>query len=89
MMKILLSLLALSASTLTYAGCGGDGPPLPPRHGQRNGPPPIDTAACKGKSSGETVEITLPDGKTLKGSCQLAFIPERPAGAPPAGEKPQ
>ena len=44
------------------------------------GPPPFDPALCKDKAVGTAVEATTPDGRTVRGTCQLVFLPERPAG---------
>ncbi|GAB3257135.1 hypothetical protein [Chitinimonas naiadis] len=55
-----------------------------PQGGRPPGPPPIDTAACKGKAAGAAVQVTTPDGRALTGTCQLAFVPDFKDGAPPA-----
>lgn len=56
-------------------------------------PPPEAFAACQGKAEGAAVTITLPDGKTLDGTCRtiatssgsaLAAMPSgRPGHRPP------
>ena len=77
--KILLLALLLASSPFIQAAEGGDNPPPPP-HGDRKGPPPphFDPSLCKDKAPGATVEVKSPDGKTIKGTCQLVFLPERP-----------
>lgn len=48
-------------------------------------PPPLDTAACTAKAAGATVQITSPDGRSIKATCVLVALPDRPAGPPPVG----
>lgn len=73
-------------------------PPSPPphhRHGDMKGPPPFDPALCQGKAPGTAIELRMPDGGLMRGSCQLVFLPEMPGQAPapgkplPAGDKRQ
>lgn len=47
-------------------------------------PPPEAYAACKGKAEGTTVTLTMPDGKTLPGTCRTmnGTLVARPAGGP-------
>jgi len=80
-----LLILALVAASATYAAeCGN---PPPPPCCERKGPPPqMDPALCKDKAAGAVVEMKTPDGKTIKGTCQLVFLPERPAGERPGPE---
>ncbi len=49
-----------------------------PRPGHRMGPPPEAFTACDGKAVGDAVSITLPDGRTMSGTCQLMFRPDAP-----------
>ena len=72
-LTVLSSLLVLTSSTV--AGEGGE--PPPPHDGRKGPPPMFDASLCKGKTAGATVETTAPDGKTIRGTCQLMFVPER------------
>lgn len=65
-------------------------------HGTPPAPPPEAYTACQGKAEGDSVTLTMPDGKTLAGTCrsldgQLVAMPAgRPgAGGPPPGPAPQ
>lgn len=58
---------------------GGEDGQEPPRgigtddegdRSRRHGPPPQAYEACEGKNAGDAVEVTLPDGKTLTGTCE-------------------
>ena len=81
-MKALRPSLLILASTLAFSACAHEGPP--PR--DHKGPPPhFDASLCTDKAPGTVVETTTPDGRTIKGSCQLVFLPERP----PRDERPQ
>ena len=61
-------------------GPGGDGP-QPPHHGHhRPGPPPEALAACKGQTAGAKASLKTPRGDTIKGSCQLVFVPDSQGG---------
>lgn len=75
-MKISRLLLLLSAVSLPL--WAADGPP----QGRR--PPPFDTSTCSGKAAGETVQTTGRDGRSVSGTCQLVFVPDRPSGPPPS-----
>ena len=75
--RTVLCCLLLLAST-SFAGDGGEPPPPPHGEGRRGPPPVFDASACKGKEAGDAVETTMPDGKTIRGTCQLVFLPERP-----------
>jgi hypothetical protein len=49
--------------------------------GEHREPPPGAFATCGNKSEGDTVEVTTPDGKTLKAVCRqlngnLAALPQ-------------
>lgn len=67
--------------------------PRAPHDGQPPAPPPEAFTACQGQAEGAAVTITLPDGKTLEGTCRtittasgtaLAARPNgRPDGPPP------
>lgn len=52
-------------------------------------PPPLDSAACAAKAAGATVQITSPDGRSIKATCVLVALPDRPAGPPPAEPRAQ
>lgn len=71
---------AIALTTSTWAFDGGN--PPPPRDEMRAPPPPpppmFDANLCKGKAAGTVVETTAPDGRTIKGTCQVVFLPERP-----------
>ena len=75
---ITLGLLGLAA--VANAQPSGERPP---------GPPPEAIEACKGKVAGDTVTLTMPDGKQLQGVCTLmgqqlvARPPHQPGGHPP------
>lgn len=47
-------------------------------------PPPEAYAACKGKTEGASVTLTLPDGKSLAGTCRTmgGTLVAVPAGGP-------
>ncbi|HEY9104795.1 hypothetical protein [Chitinimonas sp.] len=79
--KIALLLALIGATSLALAD-------NPPQGGRPPGPPPIDTASCAGKAVGTATQITTPDGRVLKGTCQLAFVPDfKDAPPPPSGAK--
>ncbi len=81
-MRVLRPSLLILTAVITSAACAHDGPP--PR--EMKGPPPhFDASLCKDKAPGTAVETTTPDGRTIKGTCQLVFLPERP----PRDERPQ
>ncbi|WCM86793.1 hypothetical protein [Acidovorax sp. NCPPB 3576] len=73
-----LSLTALAASNALAQG----GP-----NGQPPGPPPEAYTACKGQTEGASVTLTMPDGKTLPGTCRTmnGTLVAMPAGGPPPG----
>lgn len=70
-------LLLLTSSV--FAADPGDPPPPPHGEGRRGPPRMFDASACKGIAAGATVESTMPDGSTVRGTSQLMFVPERPA----------
>lgn len=74
------ALLTLTLATTTAAFAADCGNPPPPPRGDMKGPPPFDPALCKDKAAGTMVETTAPDGRAIKGTCQLVFVPDRPAG---------
>lgn len=81
-----LALLALGATTLAAWA-------QPERGGTPPAPPPEAYAACKGKSEGTSVTLTMPDGKTLAGTCRtmdgtLVAMPAGGPGGPGAGGPP-
>ena len=84
--KTVLLALLLTATPLLQAADGGNPPPPPPHH--------FDPALCKDKAPGTVLEVKSPEGKTIKGSCQLVFLPDRPDrsdrpdGPPPKAGKP-
>lgn len=84
MLKKTLFLLALLGATAGPALADGQ----PPQGGRPPGPPPIDTTTCAGKAAGTATQITTPDGRVLKGTCQLAFVPDfKDAPPSPSGSK--
>lgn len=72
-----LALLALGATTLAAWA-------QPERGGTPPAPPPEAYAACKGKAEGASVTLTMPDGKTLTGTCRTmnGTLVAMPAGGP-------
>jgi hypothetical protein len=68
--------IALLAATTTWAQT--------PPQGQPPAPPPEAYAACKGKTEGSAVALTMPDGKTLAGTCRTinGTLVATPAGGP-------
>lgn len=66
----------------------------PQGHPARHAPPPEAYAACKGKTEGDSVTLTLPDGKSLTGTCRtmdgtlVAMPAGRPGGPGGAGGPP-
>jgi len=80
-----LLVLLLAASPLIQAAEGNGKPPPPPNH--------FDPALCKGVAPGAVLELKSPEGRIIKGTCQLVFLPDRPdhpdcpADAPPPGGK--
>lgn len=78
--------LVLAASALTMPACAQSGPPGGGMGGQGRpkGPPPEAIAACKGHVEGDTVELTMRDGKKIKGVCQSfdGTLVARPEGGP-------
>ena len=83
-MKALRPALLILTSTIAFTACAHEGLPPPPR--EHKGPPPhFDASLCKDKAPGTVIETTTPDGRTIKGTCQLVFLPERP----PRDERPQ
>jgi len=78
----------LTAATLGLAFLAGTctmAQGLPPP--ARREPPPEAFQACEGKTEGTTVTLTMPDGKTLQGTCRLwkGALVAMPAGGPPSG----
>ena len=58
--------------------------------GQERGKPPAEAfEACEGKSEGDTVSITSPQGDTVEGTCKTMRggddLIAVPAGGPPKG----
>lgn len=92
-LPVCLLLLALSpAVSAQQDGSTGNNPndqPSPHR-----GPPPEAYAACDGKIAGASASITLRDGRTVEGVCELvgdrlAARPlHRPGGGPGNGGQP-
>lgn len=72
-----LALLALGATTFAAWA-------QPERGGTPPAPPPEAYAACKGKAEGASVTLTMPDGKTLTGTCRTmnGTLVAMPAGGP-------
>lgn len=82
---LLIPISFLAAASVYSAEPATPVPPPPPHrhHGEMKGPPPFDPALCRDKAVGATVEIKTPDGRPLKGKCQLVFLPELPENPPP------
>ena len=79
-----LALISLTAATPSHAQ---------PARGTPPAPPPEAYAACKGKTEGASVTLTMPDGKTLAGTCRtmdgtLVAMPAGGPGGPGAGGPP-
>ena len=79
-----LALISLAAATPSHAQ---------PARGTPPAPPPEAYAACKGKTEGASVTLTMPDGKTLPGTCRtlhgsLLALPAARPGAPGPGRPP-
>jgi hypothetical protein len=89
MRKLSQKLLILAFATipvLASAECGPErGHNPPPPQGGPKAPPPIDPELCKGKAVGTSVETKTPDGRSITGTCQFVFLPNRPA----SDEKPR
>lgn len=71
-----LALLALGTfAALSFAQQDRRSPPTPP---------PEAYAACAGKTEGATVTLTMPDGKSLTGTCRTmgGTLVATPAGGP-------
>ena len=68
-------LAAMSATPVLAQPQGRQGPPAPP---------PEAYAACKGKTEGASVTLTMPDGKSLAGTCRTmdGTLVAMPAGGP-------
>ncbi len=79
-MKILnLATVAVAAAAVVYSiAVVASDPGSDPRRGRPMGPPPEAITVCEGKAAGEAVNITLADGRTITGSCQLMFRPDAP-----------
>ncbi|MCO5355854.1 hypothetical protein [Acidovorax kalamii] len=72
-----LALLALGANAVAAWA-------QPERGGTPPAPPPEAYAACKGKAEGASVTLTMPDGKSLTGTCRTmnGTLVAMPAGGP-------
>ena len=68
-------LCAMFAASAAAQPQGHQGPPPPP---------PEAYAACKGKAEGDAVTLTMPDGKTMQGTCRTmgGTLVAMPAGGP-------
>ena len=85
-MKITTPIACLLAIAVTGPCRASEASPPPPPHGERKGPPPFDPALCQSKAPGTPLETKTPDGRTIRGKCQLVFLPDppdRPVGPPP------
>ena len=85
-----LALISLAAAPPSHAQPARGTPPAPPAP---PAPPPEAYAACKGKTEGASVTLTMPDGKTLAGTCRtmdgtLVAMPAGGPGGPGAGGPP-
>lgn len=83
-MTLATVLAATSAAPALAQPQGGQTPPAPP---------PETYAACKGKTEGASVTLTMPDGKSLAGTCRtmggtLVAVPAGGPGGPGAGGPP-
>jgi len=87
-----LTIFAAAACAAETAPTGAVSVPPPPpmhhRHGDMKGPPPFDPALCQGKTPGTAIELRMPDGGLVRGSCQLVFLPDMPGQAPAPGKAP-
>ena len=77
---VLVALMPASVWASTGSQGGGD----------RRRPPQEAFEACKGKSEGTTVDITTPQGTTIKATCksfdgQFVAVPDGPPPAPRDG----
>ena len=85
-MRIIIPIACLLAIAVTGPCRASEASPPPPPHGERKGPPPFDPALCQSKAPGTPLETKTPDGRTIRGKCQLVFLPDpsdRPVGLPP------
>ena len=85
-----LALISLAAAPPSHAQPARGTPPAPPAP---PAPPPEAYAACKGKTEGASVTLTMPEGKTLAGTCRtmdgtLVAMPAGGPGGPGAGGPP-
>ncbi len=74
----LRTLTCVALGAFMTASFAQQGRPTPPS------PPPEAYAACKGKAEGDAVTLTMPDGKTLAGTCRTmdGTLVAAPAGGP-------
>ena len=79
-MQKILTLL----SGLTLAFLAATPSHAQPARGTPPAPPPEAYAACKGKTEGAGVTLTMPDGKSLAGTCRTmgGTLVAMPAGGP-------
>lgn len=79
---LVLAMAAFAAACSHAQGHGG--------HGNPPSPPPEAYTACQGKAEGDSVTLTMPDGKTLAGTCRSlnGQLVAMPAGGPGAGGPP-
>ncbi|MGB3072075.1 MAG: hypothetical protein WBC18_26265 [Ottowia sp.] len=77
---ILALMVAASSATPSFAQMRGQPP----------SPPPEAYTACEGKAEGASVTLTMPDGKTLAGTCRTldGKLVAMPAKGPGAGGPP-
>ena len=93
-MRIIIPIACLLAIAVTGPCRASEAsPPPPPPLGERKGPPPFDPALCQSKAPGTPLETKTPDGRTLRGKCQLVFLPDPPDRpdrhvGPPSTNKP-
>lgn len=83
---LLITLSALALPVHAFASDTVDGERRGGPAHQPPGPPPEAFELCKGKTAGASATLKTPDGKSVSGSCQLVFRPDRAAGE---GGKPQ
>jgi len=81
------TIIALSALFITLATN-----PLFAESNERGHPPAEAFEVCEGKSEGDTVTITTPEGDSIEGTCTAVRGDElvaMPAGGPPQGGRSQ
>jgi|GEM_PF-5869624 len=80
----LVAVLLLGRASLAVASPDGG---RPPHDRQPPGPPKAALEACAGKKPGDAVNVTTPDGRSVKAVCTLVAVPAERDRQPPAGER--